>query len=123
MVDMIANPGKTIDFNGRKIEYPDIKMVYWTSGNPFHHHQDRNTMIEAWKKLETFIVHEPYWTPTARMADIVLPATTEIERNDIEVIGDYDSSHIIAMKKAIEPVQESKDDYEICRLISKKIRL
>ncbi len=76
-------------------------MVYWTSGNPFHHHQDRNTMIEAWKKLETFIVHEPYWTPTARMADIVLPATTEIERNDIEVIGDYDSSHIIAMKKQL----------------------
>lgn len=121
MVDMIANPGKTIDFNGRKITYPETKMVYWTSGNPFHHHQDRNTMIEAWKKLETFIVHEPYWTPTARMADIVLPATTEIERNDIEVIGDYNSSHIIAMKKGIDPVKESKDDYEICRLISKEL--
>lgn len=121
MVDMISNPGKTIDFNGRRITYPDIKMVYWTSGNPFHHHQDRNTMIEAWKKLETFIVHEPFWTPTARMADIVLPATTEIERNDIEIIGDYNSSHIIAMKKAIEPVKESKDDYEICRLIAKRL--
>ncbi|WP_404319439.1 trimethylamine-N-oxide reductase TorA [Malaciobacter canalis] len=121
MVDMISNPGKVIDFNGKKIEYPEIKMVYWTSGNPFHHHQDRNTMIEAWKKLETFIVHEPFWTPTARMADIVLPATTEIERNDIEIIGDYNSSHIIAMKKAIDPVKESKDDYEICRLISKRL--
>lgn len=121
MVDMIQNPGKTIDFNGKKITYPDIKMVYWTSGNPFHHHQDRNTMIKAWEKLETFIVHEPFWTPTARMADIVLPATTEIERDDIEVIGDYNSSHIIAMKKAIEPIKESKDDYEICRLISKKM--
>lgn len=121
MVDMIQNPGKVLDFNGKKITYPDIKMVYWTSGNPFHHHQDRNTMIEAWKKLETFIVHEPFWTPTARMADIVLPATTEIERDDIEVIGDYNSSHIVAMKKAIDPVKESKDDYEICRLISKKL--
>lgn len=121
MVDMISNPGKTIDFNGKQITYPDIKMVYWTSGNPFHHHQDRNTMLKAWQKLETFIVHEPYWTPTARMADIVLPATTEIERDDIEVIGDYNSSHIIAMKKAIDPVKESKDDYEICRLLSKRL--
>ena len=121
MVDMISNPGKKIDFNGKEITYPEIKMVYWTSGNPFHHHQDRNTMIEAWKKLETFIVHDPFWTPTARMADIVLPATTEIERDDIEVIGDYNSSHIIAMKKAIQPVKESKDDYEICRLISKRL--
>ncbi len=121
MVDMILNPDKTIDFNGKKIKYPDIKMVYWTSGNPFHHHQDRNLMLKAWQKLETFIVHEPFWTPTARMADIVLPATTEIERNDIEVIGDYDSSHIVAMKKGIEPYKESKDDYEICRLICQKL--
>ena len=50
MVDMILNPGKTIDFNGKKITYPDIKMVYWSSGNPFHHHQDRNLMLtKMWK--------------------------------------------------------------------------
>lgn len=120
VVDMIENPEKTIDFNGQKITYPEIKMVYWAGGNPFHHHQDRNRMLEAWKKIETFIVNEPFWTSTARMADIVLPTTTEIERNDIERIGDYSSTHFLAIQKAIEPVGESKDDFEICREICKR---
>lgn len=121
VTDLIANPGKTIDFNGKKITYPEIKMAYWVGGNPFVHQEDRNQMIEAWKKLETFIVHEPFWTPTARMADIVLPVTTEIENNDIDSMGDYTSSHFIAMKQGIKPYQESKNDYEICRQISKRL--
>ncbi len=120
MIDMISNPGKKIAFNGKEITYPTIKMVYWAGGNPFHHHQDRNNMLKAWQKLETVIVHEPFWTATARMADIILPTTTEIERNDIERIGDYSSTHFLALHKAIEPVGESKDDFEICREICKR---
>lgn len=120
VVDMLENPGKIINFNGKKITFPDTKLIYWAGGNPFHHHQDRNRMIEAWKKVETFIVNEPFWTYTARMADIVLPATTEIERNDIERIGDYSATHFLAIQKAIEPVGESKDDFEICREICKR---
>ena len=38
---------------------------------------------EAWQRPDTVVVHEPWWTPTARMADIVLPATTTLERDDI----------------------------------------
>ncbi len=121
VVDMISNPGKTIDFNGKKITYPEIKMSYWAGGNPFVHHQDRNASIEAWKNLETFIVQDPFWTSTARMADIVLPVATEIEKNDIEIMGDYSMSHFIAMKKGVEPLKESKSDYDICREISKRL--
>ncbi len=120
VVDMIENPGKTINFNGSKITYPTTKLVYWAGGNPFHHHQDRNRMLKAWQNVETFIVNEPFWTSTARMADIVLPATTEIERNDIERVGDYSATHFLAIQKAIEPVGESKDDFEICREICKR---
>ncbi len=120
VVDMLENPGKTINFNGKKITFPDTKLVYWAGGNPFHHHQDRNRMIKAWKKIDTFIVNEPFWTSTARMADIVLPTTTEIERDDIERIGDYSATHFLAIQKAIEPVGESKDDFEICREICKR---
>ena len=58
-------------------------MAYWVGGNPFPHHQDRNRMLKAWQKLETFIVQDHQWTATARHADIVLPATTSYERNDI----------------------------------------
>jgi trimethylamine-N-oxide reductase (cytochrome c) len=119
IVDMLMNPGKEFDFNGTKAKYPDVKMAYWVGGNPFTHHQDRNRMVQAFKKLETFVVQDFQWTPTARHADIVLPATTSYERNDIESVGDYAGSAIIAMKKVIDPVFESKTDWDIFAGIAK----
>ena len=58
--------------------YPDIRMVYWTGGNPFHHHQDLNRLRQAWRRPETVVCHEPWWNPLARHCDIVLPATTTL---------------------------------------------
>ena len=63
--------------------YPDIRLVYWAGGNPFHHHQDLSRLRRAFGRPDTIVVHEPYWTATARHADIVLPVTTTLEREDI----------------------------------------
>ena len=111
IVECLENPGREILFDGKKLTYPDLKMAYWAGGNPFHHHQDRNRMIKAWQKFETFVVNECFWTATARMADIVLPATTEQERNDIT--KSHTNSYIFSMKKAVEPVGEAMDDFDI----------
>jgi len=111
--EMLLNPGKPFEFNGTKGTYPNVKLAYWVGGNPFAHQQDRNQMLKAWRTLETFIVHDFQWTATARHADIVLPATTSYERNDIEQVGDYTLTHIVAMKKVIEPVFEARNDYDI----------
>ena len=113
VVDMLENPGAEFDFNGTKAKFPDVKLAYWVGGNPFAHHQNRNRMLKAWQKLETFIVQDFQWTPTARHADIVLPATTTYERNDIEHIGDYSIRAILAMKKVIDPVFEARSDFDI----------
>lgn len=78
-------------------------------------------MVQAWKNLETFIVQDFQWTPTARHADIVLPATTAYERNDIETVGDYASRAIMAMKKVIDPVFEARTDYDIFADIAKRL--
>src|SRR5262249_22040152 len=83
IADCLLNPGGRYVYNGKSATYPDIRLVYWAGGNPFHHHQDINRLRRAWAKPETIIVHEPWWTATARHADIVLPATTTLERNDI----------------------------------------
>jgi len=83
IADMLLDPGASYAFNGRSDVYPDIRLVYWAGGNPFHHHQDLNRLRRAWQKPETIIVNESWWTPTARHADIVLPATTTLERNDV----------------------------------------
>jgi trimethylamine-N-oxide reductase (cytochrome c) len=113
IVEMLENPGGTLDFNGTQTTFPEVKMAYWVGGNPFAHHQDRNRMIKAWQTLETVVVHDFQWTATARFADIVLPATTSYERNDIENVGDYSSKALVAMKKVVDPVFEARNDYDI----------
>jgi biotin/methionine sulfoxide reductase len=108
--DLLLHPGMTIDYNGQRITFPDVKLVYWCGGNPFHHHQDINRLVQAWRRPETVIVHEIFWTPTARYADIVLPATTTLERNDIASSPDR---YMFAMHQAIEPVSEARNDFDI----------
>jgi len=51
---------------GSGLTYPDIRLVYWVGGNPFHHHQDLARLREAFTRPETVVVHEPFWTATAR---------------------------------------------------------
>ncbi len=81
--DMLLNPGQPYSFQGETLHYPDIHMVHWAGGNPFHHHQQLNRLVEGWQKPDTVVVQDIVWTPAAQMADIVLPATTTLERNDI----------------------------------------
>ena len=38
IADMLLNPDTSFDFNGQRLTYPQIKLVYWAGGNPFHHH-------------------------------------------------------------------------------------
>ena len=109
--DMLLQPGEEFDFNGQRLRYPDIKLVYWCGGNPFHHHQDLRRLDRAWQQPETIIVHEPWWTATARRADIVFPATTPYEREDLgRAQGD---SYLFHMPALIPPVDDARDDYTI----------
>jgi biotin/methionine sulfoxide reductase len=109
--DMLRNPGQLYDFNGQREPYPDVRLIYWAGGNPFHHHQDLNALHEAWQRPETIIVNEPWWTATAKRADIVFPATTPYEREDIgrTNLDDY----LFHMPPLIPPVGEARDDYDI----------
>ncbi|MBU4609457.1 molybdopterin-dependent oxidoreductase [Achromobacter sp. GG226] len=113
IADMLLHPGETYAFNGREDVYPDIQMVYWAGGNPFHHHQDLNRLVQAWQKPQTVVVHESWWTPTARRADIVLPATTTLERNDIG--GSSRDRFLLAMHQALPPQGQSRNDFDIYR--------
>jgi len=109
ITDMLENPGGEYDFNGRRLNYPDIRMVCWAGGNPFHHHQDLNRFRRAWSRVETIVVAEPWWTPAARQADIVLPATTTLERNDIA--SSNRDRYVLAMKQAVSKQGQARDDF------------
>ncbi len=111
IADMLLNPGAEFPFNGETLTYPDIRLVYWAGGNPFHHHQDLNRLRKAFAKPETVIVNDPFWTATARHADIVFPATTALEREDFS----WGTSELYAspMHRALAPFEEARDDYAI----------
>jgi len=117
--DLLLYPGQTIDYNGQKLTYPDIRLVYWCGGNPFHHHQDLNKLLRAWQKPETIIVHEPWWNSLARHADIVLPCTTPLERNDI-VSGLFDNM-ILASRQVAAPFGESRNDHDIFAALAERL--
>jgi len=55
------------------------------------------------------VVHDPFWTATARHADIVLPSTMSVERDDIGA-GSGDST-LFAMPQLTEPYAQARDDY------------
>jgi biotin/methionine sulfoxide reductase len=111
IADLLLNPGQEYDFNGRRLTYPDIRLVYWAGGNPFHHHQDINRLREAFARPDTIIVHDSAWTATARHADIVFPATVTLERSDIGASAN--DPLLVAMHPAAEPFGQARDDYAI----------
>ncbi|ANQ16730.1 trimethylamine-N-oxide reductase TorA [Vibrio natriegens] len=112
-IDAILEPGKEINYNGGKVKLPDFKMMVISGCNPWHHHQDRNRMKKAFKKLQTVVTIEFAWTATCRFSDIVLPACTQWERNDIDVYGSYSSRGLVAMHRLVDPLFQSKPDFQI----------
>ena len=117
--DMLLSPGKKFHYNGGEYIYPDIDLIYWAGGNPFHHHQDLSRMRRAWQKPSTVIVNDWCWNAVARHADIVLPCTTTLERQDIGM--NPRDPYVISMDKAIEPVGEARDDYSIFSSIARRM--
>ncbi len=111
MADLLLSPGAEYDFNGARRRYGDVRLVWWAGGNPFHHHQDLNRLRRAWERPETVIVNESHWTATAQRADIVLPATTTLEREDIG--GNSRDRYVFAMRRAIAPLHQSRNDFAI----------
>lgn len=117
--DMLLEPGAAFNYDGEVRRYPHIELVYWCGGNPFHHHQDLNRLIRAWQRPRTIIVHEQFWTATAKFADVVLPSTVSLERDDIGSASR--DRFIIAMKKAAAPQGESRDDYDIFASLAQRL--
>lgn len=111
VTELLERPGEVLQYNGRDLTLPDIRMIWWSGGNPFHHHQDLGRLLRAWNRAETVVVQEPWWTAVARHADIVLPATTTLERNDIGS-GSRDR-FVRAMHQAIAPVGQARNDVDI----------
>lgn len=75
-------------------------------------------------KLEAVVVQTPWRGGEAEFADVLLPACTNFERNDISVWSSIDTTNygiVVYHQKCIEPLYESKNDYEIFTLLAEKL--
>ncbi len=112
--------GKMYDaiLQGKAGGYPsDIKMAWANCGNTLNQLPNTNKGVRAFKQLEFIVVSEQFMTPTAKFADILLPAATSLERNAIYRGG----ATLFYANKAIEPMFESKTDFNICSELAPRL--
>ena len=126
-VPLIAGPDAVLPFVPSPIAmetlmtdkpYP-IKALYCAGGNPVINLQNGKRVWEALQTLELHVVTDFFMTPSAELADYVLPATTWLERDeccDLSYVG-----YISARQKAIEPLYECWDDMKILIELVKRI--
>lgn len=102
----------------------DIKLIYAVASNCLiNQHANVNRSAEILRdesKVEFLVVQDNFLTPTARFADIVLPACTQFETWGVEDGWKF-GDEIILQPKLVEPPGECKSDYRICAEIAERL--
>ena len=101
---------------------PPVKALYIYSSNPACTAPDQNQVLHGLQREDLFtVVHERFLTDTTRYADIVLPATTSLESEDLYY--SYGHYTIQRARAVIPPVGESKSNWQTVRLLAKAMHL
>ncbi len=126
MAEAILNPQK-YDTN--------IHAIFVLGGNPVNQQGNSNKTIEALKKLDFVVVCDAFMSATARYADIVLPECTFLEKTSISEGSQATTARYCLLyysglkaqlfyrEAAVEPLWESKTDFDIIRELAQKMSL
>lgn len=102
----------------------DVKLIYAVATNALinqHANVNRTARILADpSKVELLVVQDNFLTPTARFADVVLPACTQLETWGVEDGWKY-GDEVILMPKVVEPPGECRSDYRICTDLAERL--
>ncbi len=99
---------------------PPVRAIYVYNSNPVAVAPDSRKVIAGFKREDLFtVVHEIFQTDTADYADILLPATTQLEHFDIHKA--YGHLYMLINKPAIEPIGEAKSNSEVFRLLAERM--
>ena len=128
--------GQFLKFDYPTPGYPEIKMYYKYGGSHFGTMPETNRYVRAYRsdKLECVVNQSIWMEGEAKFADILLPACTSFERWDISEFancGGYiqhsftQCNHRVAVMqhKCIEPLGESKSDFQIFLDVAKRLGL
>ncbi len=98
--------------SGRSGGYPtDIHAVYSAGGNFVNQGADVHKSIAAFQSLDFAVCHDLFLTPTARQCDVVLPAASPLEKEDIGIpwLGNY----LLYKPAALPSRRSARTDWDI----------
>jgi anaerobic selenocysteine-containing dehydrogenase len=99
---------------------PPVRALVVYNSNPASVAPDRNMVLRGMAREDLFtVVLEHFQTDTADYADIVLPATTQLEHWDIHFA--YGHHYVTLNRPAIDPLGEAKPNSEIFRRIAARL--
>jgi anaerobic dimethyl sulfoxide reductase subunit A len=105
---------------GKKGGYPtDYKMAYVVNFNYVNQYANSNKIARALKSLEFMAIQDQFLTATARLADIILPVNSILERNDLTSGGS--GPFLGYMNRAIASLDESKSHWEIASALAERL--
>ncbi|MFL6274003.1 MAG: molybdopterin-dependent oxidoreductase [Blastocatellia bacterium] len=97
---------------------PPVRALYVYNSNPAAVAPDQSKVLEGFRREDLFtVVHEQFQTDTADYADILLPATTQLEHRD--VVKPYGHYYLVHNEPAIAPMGEAKPNSEVFRLLAR----
>lgn len=114
----IINPKTVWDAILEEKPYP-VKMLFFISSNPVLTRANAREVYKALQKVDFMAVADFFLTPTAELADIVLPAATWLE---MDYIGDFWKRHgyILPRRKVVQ-IGECRSDHEMLNDLAHRI--
>lgn len=99
-----------------------FKLIYVSTMNPALTLPNQNTFREGISRDDVFMaVHETHWSKTAELADLVLPAPTFLEKDDVVV--PYGHGYASLAKKVLAPVTDSRTEIWVMQELSRHLGL
>jgi anaerobic selenocysteine-containing dehydrogenase len=123
--DLIWNNPRTINMSAigdalTVAKDPPIRAIYVYNSNPVAVAPESKKVVAGFAREDLFcVVHDVFLTDTADYADIVLPATTQLEH--IDVHSSYGHLYVLANNPAIAPQGEAKQNTEVFRLLAARM--
>ena len=99
---------------------PPVNAIYVYNSNPAAIAPDQSKVLAGFRREDLFtVVHEQFQTDTADYADILLPATTQLEHRDM--VKPYGHYYLVYNEPAIAPLGEAKPNWEVFQLLARRM--
>jgi anaerobic selenocysteine-containing dehydrogenase len=105
---------------GSRLNSGEFKFVFVKGSNPALTLPNQNVVRAGLEREDMFVVvHETHWTETAKLADVVLPAATYLEKSDLN----FSDHHLYTRlsTKAIEPLGECKHEIWVMQQLAERV--